>query len=155
MGLITENRYRPRKQRENAKRLMIPHVDVERVSGEQARANELGVIEMGHRAGGIVVPSTDVGPTPCPGFSLHRELSLHSRGGIPNADVLQNATRVAAEQLRHGDELGTIEAGKLADLLIIDCDPLTDIDATRAITTVNKGGVAYDPEEVLGRIETE
>jgi imidazolonepropionase-like amidohydrolase len=150
-----ELRERMRKQAEEAGEELPPIAGIDPAVGEQALANELEFIAMVHRAGGIVVPSTDVGPTPCPGFSLHRELSLHSRGGIPNADVLQNATRVAAEQLRHGDELGTIEAGKLADLLIIDGDPLADIDATRAITTVIKGGVAYDPEEVLGRIETE
>lgn len=150
-----ELRERMRRQAEEAGEELPPIAGIDPAAGEQALANELEFVAMVHRAGGIVVPSTDVGPTPCPGFSLHRELSLHTRGGISNADVLQNATRVAAQQLGQGDELGTVEAGKLADLLILDGDPLVQIDATRAVTTVIKGGVVYDPQEVLGRIETE
>ena len=108
-----------------------------------------------HRAGGIIVPSTD---TPfanmMPGFSLHLELAELVEAGISNSDVLQGATRVAAETLRRGDDLGTLEVGKIADVLVLDGDPLADINATRNVVTVIKEGVRYDPQELLDRVTT-
>lgn len=127
----------------------LPRVDP--AIGERALDNELELLRRIHEAGGVVVPSTDVGPTPAPGFALHRELSLHVRAGIPAADVLQNATKVAANLLGKPD-LGTLEPGKLADVLVIDGDPLADISATRRVRTVIKAGVVYEPEAILNQI---
>jgi imidazolonepropionase-like amidohydrolase len=50
------------------------------------------------------------------------------------------------------DDLGTLEAGKIADVLIVDGDPLVDINATRNVVTVIKDGVHYDPQELLDRV---
>jgi imidazolonepropionase-like amidohydrolase len=88
-----------------------------------------------------------------PGFSLHRELALLVEGGIPAPDVLRMTTSGAASALRRGD-FGTIEPGKRADLLIIDGDPLVDINDSRKIEAVVKAGVAWQPEDLLGRIST-
>ncbi|MEE8421742.1 MAG: amidohydrolase family protein [Dehalococcoidia bacterium] len=148
-------RERMRQEAEAEGREMPPLAGVDPAVGERALANQLEFVAMVHRAGGLVLPSTDVGPTPCPGFSLHRELSLHTRAGISNVDVLQNATRVAAEVLGRGDDLGTVEAGKIADLIVLDGDPLANIDATRSVSTVVKDGIAYEPQQILDRIETE
>ncbi|MYH48317.1 MAG: amidohydrolase family protein [Gammaproteobacteria bacterium] len=82
-------------------------------------------------------------------FSVHRELALFVKSGIPEAAVLRFATRNAAEALRVDDDLGTIEAGKIADLVILGANPLDDIRNTRDVRMVFKDGVAYDPAELL------
>ena len=122
-------------------------------TGQRARAKQLEFLRMVYEAGGTVVPSTDVGAAPnqVPGFSLHRELALFAEAGIPNAAVIELATRHAARVLRKDDELGTLAPGKRADLLLLTKDPLADIHNTRAIETVVKDGVAYAPQPLLER----
>ena len=124
--------------------------------GRRARANELELLRRLHAAGGIITPSTDVGAAPLqvPGFALLRELSLLIEAGIPSRDVLVAATRTAAETLRAQDRIGTLEPGKLADMIVVDGDPEQDIEALRRLQHVIKGGAVYDPAEVLAKIET-
>ena len=124
--------------------------------GKQALANELEFLRRVHAAGGTVAPSTDVGAAPgqVPGFALHRELALLVRAGIPASDVLQSATRLAARTMRRDHEIGTIEAGKVADIVVLDADPLADIEATRSAHLVIKDGRVHRPEDVLARIDT-
>ena len=81
-------------------------------------------------------------------FSVHRELALFVKSGIPEAAVLRFATINAATALRVEDDLGTIEAGKIADLVILGASPLDDIRNTRDVRMVFKDGVAYDPAEL-------
>lgn len=132
-----------------------PDLEISEAVGQAAKANQLEFLRRLHTAGGIVVPSTDVGAAPMqvPGFSLHRELALLVEGGIANADVLAGATRVAAEVLRRDADLGTLEAGKLADLLVIDGDPLAHIEDTRRLEVVVRGGRTHEPQALLDRIE--
>ena len=104
-----------------------------------------------YEAGGRLVAGTDVGAVfpLVPGFSLHHELFLLASAGIPADKVLECATRVAAEALRRSHELGTVTPGKLADLVVLQADPLRDIRNTRRIEFVVKEGVAYRPAELL------
>jgi cytosine/adenosine deaminase-related metal-dependent hydrolase len=124
--------------------------------GARALANEIEFLRRVHAAGGVVTPSTDVGAAPgqVPGFALHRELALLVRAGIPASDVLQSATRLAARTMRLEREIGTIEAGKAADIAVLDRDPLAEIEATRSVCLVFKDGVPHRPDEVLARIDT-
>jgi imidazolonepropionase-like amidohydrolase len=124
--------------------------------GRRARANELEFLHRLHAAGGIIAPGTDVGAAPLqvPGFSFHRELALLVEGGLPNAEVLVAATRGAASILRCDEEIGTLEPGKRADVLVIDGDPLRDIHATRKLEHVVKDGRAFRPQALLDLIET-
>ncbi len=69
--------------------------------------------------------------------------------GIPAADVLQAATLNGARALGVGDRLGSIEAGKLADLVVVRGDPLQDIRATRNVELVVKNGQIHRPGELL------
>ncbi len=75
-----------------------------------------------------------------PGSTSLNELELMVRAGLSPEQVIQAATRSAAEHLGKLDELGTLEAGKLADLIIVDGDPLKDIRAIHNIEVVIKGG---------------
>ena len=83
-----------------------------------------------------------------PGASLHWELELLTRAGIPPLEVLRIATQQAAEAVGAEDDLGTLEVGKLADIVLLDANPLEDIKNTQAIWRVLKGGWVFDPEEL-------
>ncbi|HET6616655.1 MAG TPA: amidohydrolase family protein, partial [Gemmatimonadota bacterium] len=90
------------------------------------------------RAAGIpILAGTDTGvPWSLPGWSLHDELSLLVRAGLPTADALLGATRDAARALDLEDEIGTILPGMAADLLLLRADPLEDIENVRRIEAV-------------------
>ena len=84
---------------------------------------------------------TDVGlPNLFPGFSFHDELALLVEAGLTPFEALQAATRNAAEGMGLGGNVGTIEVGKLADLVLLDADPLTAITNTTRIAAVIVSG---------------
>ncbi|MGS1076800.1 amidohydrolase family protein [Pseudoxanthomonas beigongshangi] len=87
------------------------------------------------------------------GFSLHDELELLAKAGIPHRKVLESATRVPAEFLGVADDRGTVEVGKLADLVLLDADPLADIRNTRAIAAVFSRGRYLTRAELDGMME--
>jgi hypothetical protein len=98
-----------------------------------------------NRAGVRLLAGTDiVNPALFPGFSLHEELELLVQAGLSPLQALQTATLNPARFLDRERELGTIERGKLADLLIVDANPLDDIRNTRKIAAVILGGRVYD-----------
>jgi hypothetical protein len=84
-----------------------------------------------------------------PGFSAHREMHAMVRAGIPAADVLRIATLNSARAINHGDVLGSLEAGKLADLFVVRGNPLDDITNTRNVEVVMKSGQLFDPTRLL------
>lgn len=79
-----------------------------------------------------------------PGFSLHQELELLVQSGLSPAEALRTATYNPAEYLGALDSLGTVTKGKLADLLLLDANPLSDIRNTRRISAVIANGRVYD-----------
>ncbi|WP_340112555.1 amidohydrolase family protein [Maribellus mangrovi] len=83
-----------------------------------------------------------------PGFSLHEELSLLVNAGLTPMQALQAATRNAAEALNVLNKTGTIEVGKNADLVLLDVNPLEDINNTRKINAVIKAGQYISREEL-------
>ena len=95
-----------------------------------------------HKAGVPLLAGTDS----FAGFGLHRELELYVKAGIPPAEVLRIATFGAARHAGTLDQTGTIEAGKLADLVLVDGDPSQRIEDIRKISLVLKGGVALAPD---------
>ncbi|WP_404478195.1 amidohydrolase family protein [Novosphingobium sp. BL-52-GroH] len=94
--------------------------------------------------GGVAALGTDQSSGP----AVHREMELLVKSGIPAAQVIRIATLNGAIFLGKEDQLGSVEAGKLADLLLLDADPLTDIDNARRITWVMKGGVIVDESKL-------
>ena len=80
------------------------------------------------------------------GLSNHWEMKLLGAGGMLPHDILRAATLFGAEAIGYGQDLGSLEVGKLADLVVLDEDPLQDIQATQTIRYVMKNGVLYDGE---------
>jgi len=78
------------------------------------------------------------------GLGAHWELWMYQMGGMANHDVLRVGTIFGAEAIGLGKELGSLEPGKLADLLILDKDPLENIRNTNTIRSVMKNGRLYD-----------
>jgi hypothetical protein len=79
------------------------------------------------------------------GFSAERELELYVQAGIPPGDALYDATLGAARIMHRDKDLGSIAPGKIADLVLLDGDPLVDISAVRRPTLVCKNGNVFDP----------
>jgi imidazolonepropionase-like amidohydrolase len=100
------------------------------------------------KGGGRVIAGTDSPIIPY-GLALLMELEHYARGGMPLTEVIRSATAVPAEAMGLGADLGTIEPGKLADLVIVDGDPLTAITDLRKTRRVVKDGVLYDLDTLL------
>jgi imidazolonepropionase-like amidohydrolase len=85
---------------------------------------------------------TDLGTLLCyPGFGLHDELELLVNSiGLTPAEALQSTTRIPAEFMGLGASLGTVEKGKIADLVLLEANPIIDITNTRKIAAVVIGG---------------
>jgi imidazolonepropionase-like amidohydrolase len=94
-----------------------------------------------HRAGIPIVAGTD---QVVPGHSLHRELELYVKAGFTPLEAIQAATIVPARVMKMDKELGTIEPGKLADLIIVDGNPLEAVENTRRVRWVVSGGRVFE-----------
>ena len=105
-------------------------------------AERLRTIRAAYRRGITFLPGTDTGPD---GLALQWELEFLAEAGIPPLDVLRFATKSAAETVGAGADLGTLEIGKIADLILLDANPLDDIRNTQKIWRVFKGGWQFDP----------
>ena len=97
----------------------------------------LKIVGSMHRAGAKFMAGTDITNNYLyPGFSLHDELALFVKAGFTPLEALQTATINPAVYLSRSDSLGSIEKGKLADMVLLDADPLEDIANTRHIAAV-------------------
>lgn len=101
-------------------------------------------------AGVLVVAGTDAGNIGTfHGPAIFRELELYVQAGLTPAQALRAATLDAARAFGKDRELGSIDAGKLADLVVLEADPLSDVRNVSRISFVVKDGVAYAPEQIL------
>jgi hypothetical protein len=91
-----------------------------------------------HRAGVQILAGTDTGLTNpvIPGVGLHRELALLVESGLTPLEALATATKNPAQYFGVLNQLGTVEAGKVADLVLLDANPLADIHNTEKIRSV-------------------
>jgi imidazolonepropionase-like amidohydrolase len=111
-------------------------------------ANMIKMVGLLHRSGVQIVAGTDT----LVGFGLHRELELYREAGIPASDILQISTLRSARLMKRDSELGSIQAGRIADLVLVAGDPTQDISAVRNTKLVVKDGVLYDPARIYEAI---
>jgi imidazolonepropionase-like amidohydrolase len=122
----------------------------ERPAGSAERQETLNksrvqIVKLMHRTRVGLLAGTDIlNPFLFPGFSLHHELVLLVQAGLSPLEALRTATLNPARFLGREKELGTVERGKLADLVLLDADPLQDIHHTQRIAAVIIGGRLYD-----------
>ncbi|MGH8692842.1 MAG: amidohydrolase family protein [Burkholderiales bacterium] len=112
----------------------------------RAIQTQLRFIRKVHERGGIIVAGTDpVTPRLIPGYGLHRELKNLVDAGLTPVEAIKAATLNAAIALRREKEMGTIQPGKLADLVVGGGAPTARIEDVGKTEIVFKGGVQYDP----------
>ena len=105
------------------------------------------------RAGIPIATGTDAGnPLTLHGPAIFAEMEAMQRAGLTPAEVLRASTRDAARAMGRGDELGTIEKGKTADLLILDADPRRDVANLRKVRIVMRSGVARTAGELRAAV---
>ncbi|MFN2316298.1 MAG: amidohydrolase family protein [Gemmatimonadales bacterium] len=114
--------------------------------GRLADANYLRAIKRLHDAGVPVVPGTD-------GSSYNAELEVYERAGIPAAEVLQLATITSARVMGDDGEYGSIEVGKVADVLVVDGRPAERVEDLRRLTHVIRAGRVYEPSALRSALE--
>ena len=107
---------------------------------KHGRATFLRMIARAHKAGVKVVIGLDLGAGIAPPPVYAREFAVFVEAGISPMDAIQAGTRVNAELLRWDDRLGTLEKGKLADIIAVPGDPLADISALERVSLVMLGG---------------
>lgn len=95
-------------------------------------------------AGGKVLIGGDTNGAKVPGSIIHEEMAIFQEGGITPMQIIMGATKWPAEAMRVSDRIGTVEAGRLADIIIVGADPLEDINNIRAIETVVFDGRVID-----------
>jgi imidazolonepropionase-like amidohydrolase len=100
-----------------------------------------GTFRKAHAAGVKIAFGTDSGVSPH-GENAH-EFELMVAGGMPPMKAIQSATLQAARLLKIDDRLGTLEAGKIADVIAVKGDPLADISALQEVAFVMKDGIAF------------
>jgi hypothetical protein len=111
------------------------------------------VVATMQRAGAPILAGTDLGnPSVTPGFSLHDELALFVDGGMTPLDALRTATLNPARYLAATDTMGSIAGGKVADIVLLDANPLDDIRNTMRIHAVIVNGRVLDRARLDGLI---
>ena len=105
-----------------------------------------------HASGGTIVVATDAGnPLTLHGPSIYSEMEAMQAAGLAPPDILVMATRNGARAMGRPGDFGTLEAGKLADLLVLAEDPRADVRAFRSLTHVMRGGRMHEQRALAQR----
>lgn len=134
-----------------------PARDADALAAARARAEErmetmAENLRRVHAAGIPVAMGTDAGnPLTLHGSSVPNEMEAMAAAGLRPMDVLVAATRDAARAMGRGDDFGTLEPGRAADLVVLAADPLADVGNVRAVRLVVRGGEPWTREELEQR----
>ena len=118
---------------------------------DRKRSLEIAMANLGRalQAGVRIAMGSDAGNAGMlHGATVLRELQLMNEAGMTPMQVIVAATRNAAEVTGQGENLGTLEAGKLADIIVVNGDPLVDLSALGNVELVVKNGKIIDPGEL-------
>lgn len=129
----------------------VPVSPLSRPAWARTVANMRALVPVLRDAGVPLVVGTDTWP----GFALYHELELMVEAGIPAPEVLTLATLGAARVMGMAEDVGSIEPGKRADLILVDGDPTTRIADIRRVVTVVKGGRVYAPAAIYRALGVE
>lgn len=110
----------------------------------QAYDKLIETLKIMHSKDILLVPGTDLGGS----FAYHRELELYQDVGMTVPEILAWASHGMATYLGQADDLGSIEAGKLADFFLVPGNPVDDLKAIKTISMVVKDGSVYFPSEI-------
>jgi hypothetical protein len=102
----------------------------------QGYQNHLRFHKMFVDAGGHLVAGGDTNASKVPGINIHHEFLAFREAGVTPMQIIQGATKWAAEMIKKDKELGTVEAGKIADVIVVRADPLQNIENLRQVDTV-------------------
>src|ERR1700722_6742382 len=116
---------------------------------EKVFQKEVEIVGALHKAGITIVAGTD---QTVPGYSLYREIELYAQAGFTPMEAIQAATMVPARVMGVDKELGTIEPGKRADLIILDANPLESIHNIRTVKFVVTNGTMYNCGELWSSV---
>ncbi len=106
-------------------------------------------VKMAHEIGVPIMAGTDVTDSyTFAGFSLHTELEDLTKSGLSNLEALQSATVVSAKYAELDNQYGAVEIGKIADLIILNSNPLENITNTKKIDGVFMNGIYYDNKKI-------
>jgi imidazolonepropionase-like amidohydrolase len=119
---------------------------------EQYRRDLEMVAGLGHAGVGIIAGTDMLIPYGLPGFGLHDELALYVQAGLTPLAALQTATYNAARFLGKEKEMGTVEKGKIADLVLLDANPLEDIKNTTRIAAVVYDGKLFPKSSIVAML---
>lgn len=110
----------------------------------EVQAKQIVLVSMMHKAGVQIMAGSDFSDWAIvPGIDLHNELALLVEAGFTPLEALQTATLNPAKFLGKTESYGTIQVGRVADLILLDMNPLEDISHTRKINAVVLGGKFY------------
>src|SRR5262249_23549918 len=112
---------------------------------DAVRRVQFGNLQLLETSGARIAAGTDAGNIgTLHGPAIHRELELMAEGGMRPMEILVAATQNAAAVMGRDKELGTLERGKLADIILLDADPTRDIKNARKIFKIMKDGTFID-----------
>jgi imidazolonepropionase-like amidohydrolase len=159
-GRKENEKYIPRATRENWKKSRAAQMQFilqpESRLREELFAKSAALVAQMQMSGGHVLAGTDTpAPDLVPGFALHEELELLVQAGLTPMQALQAATNGAAEFLGNEKDSGTVAAGKFADLVLLDANPLEDIRNTGKIRAVVVRGRYLDRQTLDGLLVEE
>lgn len=112
---------------------------------EKSFAKEVEIVGALHRAGVPIVAGTD---QTVPGYSLYREIELYAQAGFTPLEAIQAATIIPARVMGVDKEVGTVEVGKRADLILLGANPLESIHNIRTVEFVITKGTMYNCAEL-------
>jgi imidazolonepropionase-like amidohydrolase len=129
--------------REGLDSMGVPPAAADRAA--QRLKDLLLTIQLLHQAGVPIVAGTDQA---VPGYSVDREMELYVKAGFTPMEAIQSATLTSARAMGMKKDSGTVEAGKRADVIIVDGNPLENISDIRKVTAVFAGGKMFQPAQL-------